>query len=175
MSVVETERLILRRFTPEDAEENYRIYTDPENMRFMGRRPDSVEFERYHLRRHIADYYDVHDFGLWAVVLKEDGRLVGRCGLIYQPVEGTREVEVSYLIDRHYWGRGLATEAARETVRLGFERYGLRRIVAMINPLNVASVRVAEKVGLRYERDADFRDYGKVAMYVVESSAAAVL
>lgn len=59
----------------------------------MGRQPDSVEFERYHIRRHIANYYDTHGFGLWAVVLKEDGRLVGRCGLLYQPVEGAQEVE----------------------------------------------------------------------------------
>ena len=165
MSVVETERLILRRFTPEDAEENYRIYTDPLNMRFMGRRPDSVEFERYHIRRHIANYYEQHGFGLWAAVLKENDQLIGRCGLIYQEVEGAREVEVSYLIDRRYWGRGLATEAARAAVKLGFEKYGLTRIVAMIDPRNVASVRVAEKVGMRYERDADFRDYGKVRMY----------
>ena len=165
MIVTETERLILRRFTSEDAEENYRIYTDPDNMRFMGRPPDSVESERYNLRRHIANYYDRHDFGLWAVVLKEDGRLVGRCGLLCQQIEDSREVEVSYLVDKHYRGRGLATEAAREVVKLGFEKYGLPRLVAVIHPENVASVRVAEKIGMRYERDVDFREFGRVAMY----------
>jgi ribosomal-protein-alanine N-acetyltransferase len=169
MIVLETERLWLRRFTPEDAEDNYRIYTDPENMRFMGRQPDSVEFERYHIGRHIANYYDTHEFGLWAAVLKENGRLIGRCGLLFQPVEGAQEVEVSYLIDRHYWGRGLATEAARATVRLGFGRYGFPRIVALINPENVASVRVAEKLGMKHERDVDFRDYGEVALYVLRA------
>lgn len=165
--VLETERLILRHFTPDDAADNYRIYTDPDNMRFMGRRPDSVEFERYHLRRHIANYYDVHGFGLWAVVLKESGELVGRCGLLYQPLEGGQEVEVTYLIDRHYWGRGLATEAAREALRLGFERYEFPRIVAFIKHENVASVRVAEKIGLRYERDVDFREFKQVALYAL--------
>jgi ribosomal-protein-alanine N-acetyltransferase len=169
MIEIETERLLLRRFTPEDAADNYRIYTDPENMRFMGRQPDSVEFERYYIRKHIADYYDKHGFGLWAAVLKEDNRLIGRCGLLYQEVEGTREVEVSYLLDRHYWGRGLATEAARETVRFGFERYKFPRIVALINPENVASVRVAEKVGMRYERVVSFKDFGEVALYVLQA------
>jgi ribosomal-protein-alanine N-acetyltransferase len=169
MIVLETERLLLRRFTPEDAADNYLIYTDPENMRFMGRQPDSVEFERYHIRRHIANYYDTHDFGLWAAVLKEDGRLIGRCGLLLQPVEEAQEVEVSYLIDRHYWGRGLATEAARAVVRLGFERYAFPRIVALINPENVGSVRVAEKVGLKYERAVNFRDFGEVALYVLKA------
>jgi len=169
MIVLETKRLLLRRFTPEDAADNFRIYTDPENMRFMGRQPDSVEFERYHIQRHIANYYDRHEFGLWAVVLKQDGRLIGRCGLLYQPVEGAQEVEVSYLIDRPYWGRGLATEAARAVVKLGFGRYGFSRIVALINPENVGSVRVAEKVGLKYERDVSFRDFGEVALYALKA------
>jgi [ribosomal protein S5]-alanine N-acetyltransferase len=169
MVVTETERLILRRFTPEDAADNYRIYTDPENMKFMGRQPDSVEFERYHIRRHIANYYDTHGFGLWAAVLKENKQLIGRCGLLYQQVEDRREVEVSYLIDRHHWGRGLATEAAREVVRLGFEKYGFPRIVAMINPENVASVRVAEKAGMRCGRRVKFKEFGEVAMYVLEA------
>ncbi|HWS89897.1 MAG TPA: GNAT family N-acetyltransferase [Pyrinomonadaceae bacterium] len=171
--MAETERLVLRRFTPEDAEENYRIYTDPDNMRFMGRRPDSVEFERHHLRLHIANYYGRHDFGLWAVVLKEGGRLIGRCGLIYQQIEGAQEVEVSYLIDKHYWGRGLATEAAREVAGLGFEKYGLTRLVAVINPENVASVRVAEKIGMKYERDVDFKEFGKVSLYAKARETAA--
>ena len=169
MNVAETERLILRRFTPEDAEDNYRIYTDPENMRFMGRRPDSVEFERYHIRRHIADYYDKHGFGLWAVTLKENNRLVGRCGLLYQQIEDAREAEVTYLIDRLYWGRGLATEAAREAVRLGFEKYKLPRIVAVIDRRNLASVRVAEKLGMQYERDVNFKEFGKVLMYALSA------
>jgi ribosomal-protein-alanine N-acetyltransferase len=163
--IIETERLSLRCFTPDDAADNYRIYTDPDNMRFMGRQPDSVEFERYHLQRHIANYYERHGFGLWAVVLKENGRLVGRCGFLYQPVADGQEVEVTYLIDRPYWGRGLATEAAGATLRLGFERYKFPRVVALINPENVASVRVAEKSGMKYERDVDFREFGRVALY----------
>ena len=155
----------MRRFTPDDAADNYRIYTDPENMKFMGRQPDSVEFEREHIRKHIANYYDRHDFGLWAAILKENNRLIGRCGFLYQQIEDRQEVEVTYLIDRRYWGKGLATEATGETVRLGFERYRFPRIVALINPANVASVRVAEKTGMQYERDVHFKEFGQVAMY----------
>jgi ribosomal-protein-alanine N-acetyltransferase len=104
---------------------------------------------------------------LWAAVLKENNQLIGRCGFLYQHIEDTQEVEITYLIDRHYWGQGLATEAAREAVKLGFERYKLPRIVALINPVNVASVRVAEKIGMKYERDVNFNDFGKVAMYAL--------
>lgn len=167
--VIETERLLLRRFTPEDAEDNYRIYADPENMRFMGSPPESVEAERDNIRRHIDGYYDRHGFGLWAVVLREDGRLVGRCGLLRQPLEGAQVVELSYLLDRHYWGRGLATEAARAVVKLGFEKYGLPRVVAFIHPENAASVRVALRVGMRHERDVDFREFGRVALYALDA------
>ena len=168
MNVVETKRLILRQFTLEDAADNYRIYTDPENMRFMGRQPDSVEFEREHLQKHIANYYENYGFGLWAVVLKENNELIGRCGFLYQQIEATQEFEITYLIDKHFWGKGLATEAAREVVRLGFEKYEFPRIVAVINPENVGSVRVAEKLGMAYERDVNFKDFGKVAMYVLK-------
>lgn len=170
MNVTETERLILRKFTLDDAARNYEIYTNAENMKFMGKQPESVEFERYHLQRHIDIYYNARGFGLWAVVLKATGELIGRCGLILQPVEGEELVEVSYMIDNPFRGNGYAPEAARECLRLGFEKYGFERIVAMINPENVASVRVAEKIGMRFEKDVDFRDFGKVAMYVLKAT-----
>ena len=169
MNILETKRLILRQFTPEDAADNYRIYTDPENMKFMGRQPDSVEFERDQIRKHIANYYDKHGFGLWATVLKETNQLIGRCGLLYQQIEDALEFEVSYLLDKHFWGQGLATEAAHEIVRLGFERYKFSRIVALIIPENEASVRVAEKIGMKYERDVGYKGFGKVAMYVLKA------
>jgi ribosomal-protein-alanine N-acetyltransferase len=169
MNVVETKHLILRQFTPADAADNYRIYTDPDNMRFMGRQPDSVEFEREHILKHIANYYEKYGFGLWAAVLKENNRLIGRCGLLYQRIEETQELEVSYLIDKHFWGRGLATEAARASVALAFEKYEFSRIVALINPSNIASVRVAEKIGMRYERDVSYKEFGQVAMYALQA------
>ena len=151
MSVLETKRLTLRRFTPEDAADNYRIYSNPETMKFMGKPLDSVEFEREQIRKHIANYYDKYGFGLWAVVLKENNQLIGRCGLLRHQIEEAFEIEVSYLLDKHFWGQGLATEVAREVVRLGFEKYEFPHIVALIMPENTASVRVAEKIGMKYK------------------------
>ena len=98
INVIETNRLILRQFTPEDAADNYRIYTDPETMKFMGRQPDSVEFERDQIRKHIVNYYEKHGFGLWAAVLKANNQLIGRCGLLYQQIEDAPEFEVLSLI-----------------------------------------------------------------------------
>ena len=170
MQIAETERLVLREFTLADAEDFYRIYTDAETMRFQGDLPEnySVEVERYYIGRHIEMYYEILGFGLWAVILKENNRLIGRCGLVRQPVEGGEEIEVSYLIEREFWNQGFASEAASAALKLGFEKYNLPRIVAFIDPRNTASIRVAEKIGMRFERKVEFRSFGEVDLYTAE-------
>ena len=172
MQIAETERLILREFTLADAEDFYRIYTDAETMRFQGDLPEnySVEVERYYIGRHIEKYYQTLGFGLWAVILKENNRLIGRCGLVRQPVKGGEEIEVSYLIEREFWNQGFASEAASAALKLGFEKYNLPRIVAFIDPRNTASIRVAEKIGMRFERKVEFRSFGEVDLYSAEKA-----
>jgi RimJ/RimL family protein N-acetyltransferase len=170
MQILETERLRLREFRPSDAEDFYRIYTDAETMRFQGDLLEnySVEVERYYIGKHIEKYYAAFGFGLWAVILKENNRLIGRCGLLRQPVEGGEETEVSYLIEREFWNQGFASEAASATLKLGFEKYNFQRIVAFIDPRNTASLRVAEKIGMRFERKIEFRSFGQVDLYAAE-------
>ena len=114
MHIAETERLILREFTLADAADFYRIYTDAETMKFQGPLPDnySVEVERYYLGKHIENYYETQGFGIWAVVLKENNRVIGRCGFVRQPLEAAEEIEITYLIEREFWNRGFASEAA---------------------------------------------------------------
>lgn len=169
MQIAETQRLILREFTPDDAEEIYRIYSDAETMRFQHVPENySLEIERYFLGKHIEKYYRTFGFGLWAVMLKDNNRLIGRCGLLRQPIEDGEETEVSYLIEREFWKRGYASEAASAVLKLGFEKYNFQRLVAVIDPLNTASVRVAEKIGMRFERKIEFKSYGKVDLYAVE-------
>ena len=169
MYILETPRLVLRRLVPEDAADLYRIYGDPETMKFMGAAPASVEEERGNILSHIANHYDLHGVGLWATVLKGRGEMVGRCGLMRKLIGGAEEVEVAYLLGRRYWGRGLATEAVGAILRLGFEGYGFRRIVAAVDPANVASIRVAEKAGMSYEREVTYGNYGEVSLYASEA------
>lgn len=169
MQIAETERLILREFSLDDAEDFYRIYTDAETMRFQILPENySVEVERYYLGRHIENYYETLGFGLWAVIVKEDNRLIGRCGFVLQPLEGSEEIEVSYLIEREFWNQGYASEAASATLKLGFEKYNFQRIVAFIDPRNTASIRVAEKIGMRFERKVEFKSFGEVDLYSTE-------
>jgi ribosomal-protein-alanine N-acetyltransferase len=169
MNILETNRLVLRRLVLEDAADLYRIYSDPETMKFMGKAPDSVEEERDHIQSHIAHHYEKYGVGLWATVLKENNRLIGRCGLMRKQIEGVEEVEIAYLLGREYWGRELATEAAGAILKHGYAKHGFKRIVAVIHPQNVASIRVAEKIGMDYERDVLYGAIGKVSLYAFEA------
>ena len=170
MNVIETERLILRQLTVADAEDLYNIYSNPLTMQFMGKGSASVEETSGNIQKHIENYYNLYGFGLWAAVLRENNRLIGRCGLLYQEIDGTKDLELAYLLDSKYWGKGLATEAAQSIVRIGFDRYKFNRIIAVINPQNTASIRVAEKVGMNYEREIpNFKDFGPVSLYALNS------
>ena len=88
-------------------------------------------------------------------VLEDSGEFVGQCGLTIQEVEGKNEVEIGYLFLRRFWGRGLATEAARAARDHGFNTLGYERLVTLIDPGNLASRRVAEKVGLTLEKEVE--------------------
>ena|SRR5688572_19062265 len=153
MNVVETERLILRQLRVEDAEDLFRIYSNPVTMKFMGQGPASAEEMGVNIQKHIETYYDKYGFGLWATILKENDRLIGRCGLLYQEIDGAKDLEIAALIDCDYWRKGLVTEAMQSIVKIGFDKYKFKRIIAVIVPDNIGSIRVAEKVGMTYERE----------------------
>lgn len=170
MNILETERLIVRQLRLEDAEDLYRIYSNPENMKFMGKSFVSVEEGRSRIQKHIKTYYDKYGFGLWATVLKENNTLIGRCGLLYEEIDGTKDLEIACLIDCGYWGKGLATEAARSIIKLGFDKYKSNRIIAVIVPQNIGSIRLAENIGMTYEREiVSYKDFGKVLLYALNS------
>jgi RimJ/RimL family protein N-acetyltransferase len=146
----ETERLRLRRLADDDDEALHRIYGDAETMRFIGRsgRPTpELEATRrglQSLRRHD----ELHGFGMWAVDEREGDPLVAIAGLLWVEGHGP-EVEAAYLVRRDRWGRGYASEALREVLRIGHDELGLERIVALAWPANDASRRVMERAGMR--------------------------
>jgi RimJ/RimL family protein N-acetyltransferase len=145
--MIETERLALRRFTPDDLDKLAGLRADPEVMRYIGDQSREKVEQRLH---YYISHYDPHGFGMWAVVHKQTGRMIGWCGLIF--LDETPEVEVGYGVSRDYWGQGLMTEAARASLRYGFEKAGLERIVAVAMPENTVSRRIMEKLGMRYEK-----------------------
>jgi RimJ/RimL family protein N-acetyltransferase len=124
-----------------------------------GKGVKSPEQVRKWLRGCLQDYYELWGFGLWAVVEKKERQVIGFCGFSRFPdVGGQSETEIGYRLARAYWGRGLATEAAIAVRDFGFQTLCLPRLVAIIDPKNMASIAVAEKVGLRYEKDTIFQE-----------------
>jgi ribosomal-protein-alanine N-acetyltransferase len=103
-----------------------------------------------------SELWVAHPYGGWLITDKAGGQLVGHCELEYLPE--TDEVELGYALAKAYWGKGIATEAARAVVRFGFERAKLERIMAVVVPENTASWRVLEHIGFVYEKKANYYD-----------------
>ena len=148
MPRVETARLLLRPFTGEDLDDLCEIFDKPGVMKYLG--VDCQPMSRAETETALLSmirHWRRHGFGRWAVVSKDDGRLIGCAGLrSYQAV-----AELVYLLDEPYWGRGLATEVARACLRFGFETQGFDRVVAFARLRNAASRRVLDKLGMSFD------------------------
>jgi RimJ/RimL family protein N-acetyltransferase len=173
MIIAETERLILREFTLDDLDDMAALFADPEVMRFSLGTKSREQTERW-IKGCQEDYSPERwGFGLWAVVLKEGGDLIGFCGLSrFDDIDGRPEVEVGYRLARRFWGQGFATEAALATRDCAFQTLGLTRLISIIEPANSASVRVAEKIGMTCEKQLIKWDRS-VEIYVICNPATA--
>ncbi|HEY3764384.1 MAG TPA: GNAT family N-acetyltransferase [Gaiellales bacterium] len=144
-----TDRLEIRSLTAEDADGLQRVFGDPEAMRYIGRSGSARTPAQ--TAESVAGYMAFereHGYGLWAATRRDDGRMIGLCGLTL--VEGTGpDVEVVYALEQPAWGLGYATEMAAACLAAGFGPFGLERIIALSYPMNAASIRVMHKCGMR--------------------------
>jgi ribosomal-protein-alanine N-acetyltransferase len=141
-----TERLGLRRFTPDDADWLVDVYSDPDITRYLGGTKDRATTEEM-LARRVLKYYDEHPgLGIWMTVDRATGRPVGFHLLNH--IQGERIIQIGYTLTKEAWGRGIATEMASALLRYGFVDLALPRIVGMASLGNVASQHVLEKIGL---------------------------
>jgi ribosomal-protein-alanine N-acetyltransferase len=149
---IETSRLILRSLALSDLDAMAVLLGDAEALHHWGSPLDRAAARGW-IERNLARY-DRDGFGRCAIVLRGTGELIGDCGLVRTEVEGAPEVELGWIVAQRFWGQGIATEAGAAWRDYAFERAGLDRIVSMISELNVASRRVAEKLGMSLERPA---------------------
>jgi ribosomal-protein-alanine N-acetyltransferase len=149
---LETERLLLRPLTPADLDAMTILLGDAEALALWGE-PLDRDGARAWIERNLARY-ERDGFGRCAVIWRATGELIGDCGLVRTEVEGAPEVELGWIVRRSYWGLGIATEAGAAWRNYAFEHAGLDRIVSMISEVNLASRRVAEKLGMSLERPA---------------------
>ena len=148
--VLETERLRLRWFRHEDVDAVFGIIGDDVAMQYYPRtfnRHDAKLWVDRNLRRYARDGH-----GIYAVALKGRDELIGDCGVIKQEVEGKTQLEVGYHLRRDHWGHGYATEAARACMGLAFHAFGAEKVISLIRPENTPSRRVAERNGMKLER-----------------------
>ena len=153
--IIETERLLLRHLIMDDLDELYSLYQDYEIRQFFPEGVLSYEETKEELEWHMHGHPKHPELGLWATVYKETGKFIGRCGLIPWAIEEKDEVEIAYLLDKAFWGQGLATEAAKGILQYGFEKLNLFRLICLIDPENIASQKVANKIGMSLEREVD--------------------
>lgn len=163
--VITTARLRLRPFVPADLDFYAALLADPEVMRYVADgRPRTRQQAEDGLARTIAGYDGAH--GMLAVERMADGALVGEAGLLQWDIPGVHDIEVAYTLARPFWGQGIATEAATALRDHALSALGLKRVISLIYPDNRASIRVAEKVGLAYERDATLHGH-TVGLYAL--------
>lgn len=138
--ILETQRLTLREMTQEDYPALAAILRDGQTMCAYEGAFSEAETQAW-LDKNIARYRD-DGIGLWAVILKDSGLMIGQAGLTWQDVNGRRVPEVGYLFNRAYWGRGCATEAAIACKEYGFSRLGFDEIYSIVRDTNIASINV---------------------------------
>lgn len=155
MFIDETERMLIRRLSPDDAPALTQILGDPEVMRHSvhGVRDEAAT-------RRFLDWclacYESHGVGPWALIEKKSHAFMGFCGLGPERVGGTEEINLGYRLARRYWGAGYATEAARAALAFGLGAKALASVVVIVEPGHIASVRVAEKAGFESFRHVRF-------------------
>ena len=144
---LETERLLLREYTMEDFDSLYGILSDMETMKHYPKPFDGEEVRNWILWN--IENYRVFGFGLWAVVLKENGEMIGDCGVTMQTINGKIKPEIGYHIHKEYQGRGYATEAAKRCKEFVFESTPFNIVYSCMKYTNIASYIVALKNGMR--------------------------
>lgn len=162
MPILQTSRLVLREFTPDDADALALVLSDPETMRYYPAPYDRAGVVQW-IKRNRQRYED-DGVGLWAMELKDSReaelhKAVGDCGIVLQEVEGERLYEIGYHLRRDLWGQGLATEAAIACRDWAFAHLKTARLISLIRPENLPSRRVAERVGMTVWKEVNWRGF----------------
>jgi len=159
--LIQTPRLLLREFLPDDALPMFELNNDPEVLKFTGDQPFSSLAEASSFLDNY-DHYKIHGFGRWAVLLKESQQFIGWCGL---KKNADHLVDLGFRFFREYWNQGYASEAAQACLDYGFYQLKLDEIIGRCSLHHSASARVLEKIGFRYWKDDQDDTIGKIKCF----------
>ena len=159
-----TSRLILRDFTVEDVDLLYPILSDAKTMSFWPR-PFTKKETAVWIERNILSYMQ-NGFGRWAVILKSSGELVGDVGIHNSEVDGRTEISLGYIIDKKHWNKGYATEASLKCLEHAFAALYIEKLYATMAFDNIPSITVAEKIGMKKEREYKNKRNRNILTYI---------
>lgn len=169
MQVLETDRLIIRWLTIEDAAFILELVNDPSWLRFIGDRGvRTLEDARNYILKGPAEMYGRLGFGLYLVELKDEGVPIGTCGLIKR--DSLKDVDIGFAFLPSFRGSGYAYEAASAVLAYGKNTLGLERIVAIVSPGNDRSIRLLEKLGLQFEQRIQLSERDEVKLFAPAAS-----
>jgi ribosomal-protein-alanine N-acetyltransferase len=162
--------LLLRHLEMNDMHALFALYQDIEIRRYF---PDGVlsyEDTKEELEWYLHGHPRYPKLGLWATIHKESGKFIGRCGLLPWEIDGKLEIEIAYLLDKEFWHQGFATEAAQGILIYGFEKLHLTRLICLMHPENIASRKVAERIGMKRESQVNgvAGDHFPTLLYAIE-------
>lgn len=164
---LDTPRLRLREFTEADFNDYASLCADAEGMRYVGDRGPLSREDAWRQFAMLIGHWALRGYGMWAVEELASGAFVGRVGLHYP--EGWPEQELAWALTHTYWGRGYAFEAATAALRIAFDSLGWSRVISLIASPNLRSIRLAERLGARFERNLVLRGH-EVNLYALERS-----
>lgn len=150
LPVLETEHLILRHYQQSDLSAYYEMMADPDVTRYLFSGKPMSKHDAWRSMATMAGHWMLNGYGQWALEEKSSGQFVGRAGLI-KP-EGWPAIEAGWVLHKSAWGKGYATEAGRAIIGYGFEDLDQERIISMIQPDNMPSIKVAERLGESFNK-----------------------
>jgi ribosomal-protein-alanine N-acetyltransferase len=171
MIILETPRLILRHLIPDDLDSLFVLYSDPDIRRYFPEGTLTLEETKEELEWFLNGHPRHPELGLWATILKQNNQFIGRCGLLPWIIDERLEVEIAYMIAKEYWGQGLGTEAALGIRDYAFEKLKLSRLICLIDRDNQASIRVATKAGMSFEKEG-IDNIGPYLLYSMQKQPA---
>lgn len=168
-NILETERCLIRETTPEDVDAFYRIYSDPAITKYMeGLYPD-VEQEKQYIREYIEKIYSFLEFGVWTVVEKDRGEVIGRAGFAYR--EGYDEPELGFIIGVPWQRQGYAEEVCRAILKYGWETLKFIRVQVLVEPENEASLHLCRRLGFQEKERVNLQGKQYVRLLMAPSPA----
>lgn len=154
--ILATKRLRLEKIGEEHKKDLFSLLSNPKVHKYFPKALDEKEAEEFFKK--IQNRYDSDGSCFWAVIRKNDETFLGICGLLFQVIEGEKEVEVGYRFSDEFWGQGYGPEAARGCIEYAREKLNLPSVISLIRAVNLQSIRVAEKNGLTFEKEVMFHD-----------------